>query len=187
MGKAWEKIDLEGGGLQAVNQQLVRRLKRRTTAYALWLGFPVGAHRLYLDSRPGSLAYTALTALAVIAWIAPVDPLWVWLPLAGEAGFAVFDLFWIERRIVALNKQIRMAAYLGGGAAPPPEYRGRYTEEAAANPELDEYVHAKEQERGGHQPVNEVKEPSRKKAPSFAEQEAMLRELAKRKRDRHGD
>lgn len=183
MSKAWEKIDLEGAGLQAVNQQLVRRLKRRRSAYLLWLLFPLGAHRVYLESRPGSLVYAALTAFALVAWIAPVDWRWALLPVTAALGFALYDLFWIDRRVVEINKQLRMAAYLGGGAAPPAGYRGRYTDDDAARSGLDEYVREKEQERGGHQPVDGRAAGPGKKAPSFAEQEAMLRELAKRKQN----
>lgn len=189
MAKAWEKIDLEGAGLQAMNQRLVQRLKRRPTAYALWLAFPLGAHRFYLESRPAGLAYLALSALAMIGWLAPFDTRWAVVPLAAAAMFALYDLFWIERRVVALNKQLRMAAYLGGGAAPPPGYRGRYTEdEATAAGELADYVREKERERAGHQPVDAAGETGRRqKAPSFAEQEAMLRELAKRRRKPDGE
>lgn len=180
MAKAWEKIDLEGAGLQSVNQQLVHRLKRRARAYALWLLFPLGAHRLYLQSRPFAVLYTALTALTIILWMAAPDPRWGLLPLAAAGLLALYDLWWIDGRITALNKQLRMELYLGAGAAAPPGYRGRYVDEPDESP-LEEYRREKEQERAGHQPVSGTATPSRK-APSFSEQEAMLRDLAKRRK-----
>jgi|GEM_PF-519387 len=181
--KAWQSIDLEGGGLQSVNQRLSTALRRRTPAYLLWLAFALGAHRWYLHSPRAALGYLALSVLALALWATGFGP-WAAAPLLGAAIWALADLFWIERRIVALNKELRMRIYLGAGAHAPPGYRGRYTDENT----IDDYVKEKEGERAGVQPVGrDSQSASTSRAPSFAEQEAMLRELAKRKRDKGKD
>jgi hypothetical protein len=81
-----------------------------------------------------------------------------WQPAAGWAAVAAMlvaaaaDAIWIDRRVTALNKRLRREVYLGHGAAPPEGYRGR-------DPE-----------------------PGTGRVASFAEQERLLRELARRKR-----
>lgn len=103
MKRSWKRLDLEGGGLQAANLRLARTLRRRGVAYALWLAFPLGAHRWYLKEPWGALAYCGLSAAAAF------------LPAlaAAAAAFALFDLWWIDRRVTALNKRLRMQAFLG--------------------------------------------------------------------------
>jgi len=192
MSESWKKFDLEGAGLQRLNMELARSLRKRSVAYLLWVLFPVGAHRAYLGERLGSLAYVVLTALTLILALA-LNPTLALAPLAVEGGFALFDLFWIERRLVAVNKQVRMDLYLGAGAAPPAGYQGRYGSrerdpEEGAEELLQDYVQVKETERGGHAPVSHDApgddSPRRSRMPSFAEQERMLRELGKsRKKD----
>lgn len=177
MKKAWEKIDLEGGGLQAVNQRLSRTMKRHSLAYALWLLFPLGLHRHYLAAHKSGLVFPALTLLALLGGTL-LHSLWALSPLLAVALFALYDLIWIDRQIVIQNKRIRMQVYLGTGAAAPAGYRGRYPEDTG----LDAYIREKEQERAGVQPVKTAPSAGQgRKAPSFAEQEAMLRELSKRR------
>jgi hypothetical protein len=148
----WRGRDLGGGGLQTANLELARRLKRRSRAYALLAVAPLGLHRAYLDSPRGAWAWRA-AGLAVVLLAA-------WAPAAGLAGAAVLivgavaDAFWIDRRITAVNKDLRRAVYLGHGAAPPPGFAGRDADGA----------------------------PNR--VPSFAEQERLLRELARRNPER---
>ena len=148
-GGGWQGRDLGGGGLQAANLALARRLKRRSRAYALLLVAPLGLHRRYLDSPGGAWAWRA-AGLAVAA-------LWWWHPAGGWAGTAALaaaalaDALWIDRRVTVLNKRLRREVYLGHGAAPPAGYEGRDPDAASG------------------------------RAPSFAEQERLLRELARRK------
>jgi hypothetical protein len=120
MGNAWKQQDLGGGGLQQANLKLARTLRKRRTAYALLALFPVGAHRWYLAEPAGALAYCALTALAFFAW-----------PFGAAAlAFAMFDAWWIDRRVTALNKRLRMAALLGAGPGAPADYAGRFGSDA---------------------------------------------------------
>lgn len=187
MSEAWKNIDLEGSGLQTANMRLARLLKKRAVAYALLAVFPLGLHRDYLQSQGPAWAYRAATVTAL-------GLLWYGMPwpasalLLGLLIAAAVDIRWIDTRIASINKQLRMAVLKSTGTAPPPGYRGRYTDDApAAADHLAEYIRVKERERGGHRPIDPAETPDPKsdaprRAPSFAEQEAMLRELYKSKK-----
>lgn len=176
MNGSWKRLDLEGGGVQAANLKLAQLLKRRPRAYALLALFPLGLHRGYLDEPRGAWGYRALACLAA----AGVAAGWGWLAWPAAAAlvaWALFDLHWIDRRIVALNKQLRMQVYLGQGPGAPRDFRGRYTDDP-----LEEYLQTKDAERpGGGAALSAA--PGRR-APSFAEQERLLRELARRRADK---
>jgi hypothetical protein len=152
--EAWRGLDLRGGGLQAANIRLAQALKRRPRAYSLLAAFPLGLHRVYLDDPRGAWLYRVASAIALalimLDWrlAAPVACL--------IAAALVHDFFWIERRIVALNKGIRTRVYLSQTAGAPRGFKGQYTDD-------DEAARAP-------------------RSPSFAEQEQLLRELAKRRR-----
>jgi hypothetical protein len=150
--EAWRGLNLGGGGLQAANIRLAQALKRRSRAYGLLAAFPLGLHRAYLDDPLGTWLYRVASAVAVAA--AVVD--WrLAVPVACLIVAAlVHDCFWIERRIVTLNKAIRVKVYLSQTPGAPRGFKGQYTDD-------DQPVRAQ-------------------RAPSFAEQEQLLRELAKR-------
>ncbi len=174
MSEAWKHLDLQGGGLQTLNLLMTRHQRRRGRAYLLWLGFPLGLHRFYLRS-PLAWLYPGLSLAAGIAATGP-GPAWAVALTLPLAGFAIYDLITLEAQVNAFNKALRMRLYLGQGATPPPGYRGRYGEEEHI---LEDYLEEKEQERPGHQaptaPGNTTVEG--KKVFSFAEQEALLREM----------
>ena len=191
MSKAWQKLNLEGGGLQAVNALLANEMRSRNRAYAAWILFPLGLHRFYLAEPRGGAAFLILSVITVgTAWLAPA---WWWLlPSALLALLAVYDLFWIDRQVVAYNKQLRMQLFLRKGKKPPRDYRGRYTDEKDAESitrDLADYQALKEDERAGHVPVERdgpgsPDQAKRRRQPSFNEQEALLRELARKRRQR---
>ena len=154
MSETWKRIDLEGGGLQAVNRRLAAALRRRRTAYLLWLAFPFGAHRFYLRSPLGGVAWCVASAASLAL-----------LRGAGGAGLAAVavllvlalaELWWIDRRITRLNKALRTQAYLGAAPGAPPGYRGRFGDGAEAA-------------------------QSSPRAAAFAEQERLLAEIERRK------
>lgn len=183
--RAWKKLDLQGQGLQNANRQLAALLKSRKTAYTLLLFFPAGLHRSYLEDRRTAWFYRLL-AVATIALFALGYRHAALLALLPMFGLALYDIRWIEGRISRLNKAIRMKVYLGQGHTAPRGFKGRYADDG-----LEQYLAQKEGERGGHAPVQPVTDtdtdrPAR--APSFAEQEAMLRELSKSggKKDQSG-
>ena len=180
MSSAWKQIDLAGGGLQSANLALTRRLKKRGIAYALWLaGLPLGLHAVYLRAWPRAALYLAAVGAIAALWALN------WPRTAGGIGavlalWALYDLVWIERRIVAINKEIRMAVYLRPNAGAPKNFRGHYRDD-----ELADYMAEKDRERAGHQPA--ARKPgagtpsASRRGASFAEQEALLRELAQHK------
>ncbi|MFA5170516.1 MAG: hypothetical protein WC426_03040 [Sulfuriferula sp.] len=179
MSNAWKKLNLEGEGLQTTNLKLVEQMKQRKLAYKLLAIFPLGLHRDYLDEIRGAWVYR-LATITIIALVILGHSMIGLALFAAIAAFAVYDIRWIEDRIAAINKALRIQAYKNKPATQMPKnYRGRYTDEG-----LDEYLQVKEQERGGH--VAPGKDPalnSRSRAPSFAEQEAMLNAMAKSKSD----
>ncbi len=178
MKNAWKRWDFEGFGLQSLNLALSRRLKRRPTAYGLWLGFPLGLHALYLGERRRAAAYCAASLLlAVLAATVP------WPYAAGLGGLmliaALSDLATLEARLTRINKALRMASFLRPNATPPAGYRGRYVD---TDTDLDDYLALKERERAGHPAKTEgPAAPTRGKTASFQEQEAALRAHIARK------
>ena len=116
MSDAWKRLDLGGDGLQAVNRRLARDLRRRPVAYALLVLFPFGAHRWYLREPVGALAYCTLGATA-LAW---------WPAAFAALAFALFDAWWIDRRVAEVNKSIRRRAWLGDRPPPPPGHGERF-------------------------------------------------------------
>ncbi len=158
--KAWERMDLGGGGLQAANIRLARRLKKIHIAYSLWPLFPLGAHAVYLGRPQRALAYAAMSAAAAVVYAASggSSPAAGLIPLAAAAGLALYDLFfWIPRRVVECNKAIRREVYLSQAPGAPQGFRGRF---------------GPQDPPGGGAP------------PSFAEQEAWLRAVAKKDTER---
>jgi hypothetical protein len=127
MGDAWKRLDLRGGGLQQANLSLAAALRRRSTAYLWWLAFPLGAHRAYLRERLGALGFAALSVAAAVAALLDAGALAIAIAVA-EAVWAAIDLIWIDRRVITLNKRLRMAAYLRPGPGAPPGFRGRLTD-----------------------------------------------------------
>ena len=191
MNEAWKNLDLEGEGLQTLSLRLSQQLKQRTRAYRLLLLFPLGLHRAYLDDNRGAWAYRLAFVLAVSAWLLR-RPCIGFSIILLMTGFAVYDIRWVEDRIARLNKAIRMAAWRSRPATAPAGFRGRYTDDspdeagqtdnASATP--DDWIRLKESERGGHvQPGRDPAYNSRMRAPSIAQQEALLRELARKRPD----
>lgn len=110
MSDAWKRLDLSGGGLQEANLRLAAALRRRRTAYLLWLAFPLGAHCAYLHDRAGAWAYRLASA-------ATLGLLWVDVRAAAGAALlvlaaALVDLARLDARLTKLNKTIRMQVYL---------------------------------------------------------------------------
>lgn len=195
MPKAWEKLDLQGAGVQSLQIRLRKLQKKTLWAYLLWLFFPFGAHRFYLQ-RPWAWVYPLCTALTIALGLSGM-PWAALLPgtiliLAG-AG----DLSRIRDWQTAYNKELRKAAWFSKQApAAPAHYAGRENDGPPTDQEWQEefqqYTRSKEAERAGHPPAGapEGKDPgskgpgakgftSGKRALSFAEQERLLTEMAK--------
>ena len=150
--QGWRRLDLGGGGLQHANLELARRLKRRSKAYSLLALAPLGLHRRYLDDRRGAWAWPF--GAAACAGLALLEPsLVAWIAAVFVAALG-YDAWWIDRRVTAENKRIRREVYLAQAAAPPPGFAGRALDER----------------------------DSRARVPSIAEQEQLLKDLARARR-----
>lgn len=161
MNPKWRELDLEGGGLQAANLRLARTLRRRTVAYGLMLAFPLGAHRWYLGEIRSAVLYPTLTALALGSWLAGITAITL-TALTALAALLGWDLYTLEDRIATVNKRHRMAVYLSQGSGAPAGFRGRF----------------------GGTDSDMAADAVHRRIPTLAEQEAMLRDLAvRRKKD----
>ncbi|MHB1951382.1 MAG: TM2 domain-containing protein [Acidiferrobacteraceae bacterium] len=178
MAKAWKKWDLGGGGLQSANLALARHRKRPLIAYLLWLLFPLGGHAWYLAAPVRGAVFLGFGLLALASVIAGHAEIGLFI-IAAEFLYAIRDLFWVDRRLVELDKQLRLALSLRPGSGAPPAFAGRYTDDG-----LDTYLAEKSSERAGHLPPGAASHHSssgNNRVPSFAEQEALLREHARGK------
>ncbi|EHQ51049.1 hypothetical protein ECTPHS_00070 [Ectothiorhodospira sp. PHS-1] len=160
MSKAWRQLDLKGAGLQQMNAEYIRDMRRPVVAYALMAAFPLGLHRFYLKEPLGGIAYLILS-LSLLLGVPIGAGIWLLLPALGLLGGAIFDLFWIDRRVTHLNKTLRMRHFLRPDHRPPPGYQGRGEEPGP-----------REARSTGAQPA------------SFNQQEAMLRALMKANKGR---
>lgn len=174
----WRRRDLGGGGLQAANLKLARLLKRRTIAYALLAGFPLGLHRLYLRSAGVAAAYTGATFCAGALALAGYETAAL---LAGAVllAAAIRDAVWIDARVTMLNKTIRQSVLLGQAAAPPPGFRGRNSGDVLAD-----YLATKDAEAHASRtaPSAAPIEDAGDRYPTLAEQERALAERGTRNR-----
>ncbi|WP_297364053.1 hypothetical protein [Acidiferrobacter sp.] len=175
MSNAWKQWDFSGAGLQSLNLELTKRLRKPRVAFGLWVGFALGLHAFYLHERPRAFGYltTSLT-LTVVALRGP------WPVTAGLGvlylAVALADLATLERRLTAYNKALRLHLSLRKGATPPPGFRGHYTDHDA---DIHDYVAVKEQERAGHSAKSTPAARSVGASQSFQQQEAALRAHAK--------
>ena len=161
MSDAWKHLDLGGGGLQNANLRLAALLKKRRTAWWLLCAFPLGLHHDYLADPRGAWSFRIVTLLAAGAlWFGSYAAA---IALAAVSLiWALLDTRWIERQLVKVNRQLRIRVYLGESRGAPAGFRGHYTDDEPA------------QNKPAHDPG---------RAPSFAEQERLLRELARKKPD----
>ncbi|MDA8361021.1 MAG: TM2 domain-containing protein [Gammaproteobacteria bacterium] len=175
MKRAWSHWNFEGQGLQTLNLELTRRLRQTRRAWLLWLLFPFGLHAFYLGEHRRAAAYLAAT-LVLIALLVSAPPMTGIAWGSAYALAALFDAFTIDRRVVAMNKKLRIALSFASGRSPPRGYQGRYT---GGDNDLGDYLQAKEQEQAGH--TTKRAAPLRTPGRSFAEQEALLREQLTRR------
>lgn len=177
MTNAWKQWDFSGLGLQTLNLELSKQLRRRPVAYGLWAGFPLGLHAFYLRERRRGFAY--LAASAFVATIALALP-WPFAALLGGVLLvaALWDLATLDGRLTAYNKAVRIALSLRKETAPPQGFRGRYTDE---DTDISDYLALKNREQAGHSTRSTIP-ASRTQSKSFQEQEAALRELMQREK-----
>ncbi|WP_414039907.1 TM2 domain-containing protein [Acidithiobacillus sp. M4-SHS-6] len=190
MPKAWEKLDLQGAGVQSLQIRLQKLQKKPLWAYLYWCLFPLGAHRFYLEE---SWAWAFPLVTAAIVALAVFGLFWEAIVLAVLLlGIALWDLSRISPWIGTYNKELRKATWFARQTpAAPANYQGRAdTGEASAQwqRELQNYTAIKESERAGHPAAQH--QPSfapGQRRMSFAEQERLLREIAGGAKDKAND
>jgi len=174
MSDYWKYQDLQGDGLQTINQQYSRLKLDAGRAYLYCLLFPIGAHQFYLRQSNRVLLYIFLSTSALTCYF--LIPLVMWLLVLIEIVILVFDIKNIETLVANHNKQLKMNLSLQSDAAPPQDYKGRYTEEEAP---IDDYLEIKNKEITAFE---KKKDPVKKsRVYSFSEQEKMLKQMKKKK------
>ncbi|MDH5258480.1 MAG: TM2 domain-containing protein [Gammaproteobacteria bacterium] len=169
MSEYWKTQDLEGNGLQTINQQYARLRRDIKTAYFLCVLFPFGAHQFYLKrARRGIIFLSLSIATAIIYNISS--------PIAGvfflaEIIILIVDIKNMDGEIISFNKNLKMSLSLQGNMAPPKDFKGRYNEETP----IDDYVKIKQNEITAFETKKSHSGKSR--IYSFAEQEALLKEI----------
>jgi hypothetical protein len=134
MKRKWQDLDLQGGGLQALNRRLAATLLKRRTAWLLAIPLPLALYHWYLGRRfQGAAHLAACCAAAILAAQGMNTAAAIVIGIATAAG--LLDLALMEHRIITANKAKRLAAYLGAGSAPPAGYRGRYTADVPDGPD----------------------------------------------------
>ncbi len=192
MPKAWEKLDLQGAGVQSLQIRLQKLQKKPLWAYLYWCLFPLGAHRFYLEA---AWAWTFPLVTAAVVVLAVFGLAWEAAAVGAlMLAVALWDLSRISQWISTYNKELRKASWFARQTpAAPAHYQGRSdTGEAPAEwqRELQNYTATKESERAGHpaaqNPANKGFAPGQRRM-SFAEQENLLREIANApKAESHG-
>jgi TM2 domain-containing membrane protein YozV len=184
MPKAWEKLDLQGAGVQSLQIRLQKLQKKPLRSYLYWCLFPVGAHRFYLE-QSWAWAFPLVSAGVIV--LAFLGLTWAAIGLAVVlCAVALWDLSRISRWISANNKELRKASWFAQQTpAAPSNYQGRV--DTGAQPaqwqrELQDYTQAKESERAGHPAANAPAQkgfgPGQRRL-SFAEQERLLAAMTK--------
>ena len=174
MPDAWKQLNLEGQGLQSLNLRLACQLKKARRAYALMALFPLGLHRAYLGDRRGAWRWRA--ASVSTGFLLLHEQPWGLAALAVLAIALLIDALRMEDRCAAYNRALRRQAYFSPGAKAPEGFRGRYTDAAADS--LQDYL--EEKDRESPSPHTAVTRAPGARAPSFNEQEAMLKKFARR-------
>ncbi len=184
MPKAWEKLDLQGAGVQSLQIRLQKLQKKSLRSYLYWCLFPVGAHRFYLE-QPWAWAFPLASAGVIM--LAFLGLIWGAIGLAVVlCAVALRDLSRVSLWISANNKELRKASWFAQQTpAAPPNHQGRVdTGEQLAQwqRELQDYTQAKEGERIGHLATNAPTQkgfaPGQRRL-SFAEQERLLAAMTK--------
>lgn len=175
MSDFWKNQNLDGNGLQTINQQYLRLKQEPKTAYLLSALFPLGVHQFYLRNTKRGALFLSISITAIIAyWLSPIVAAVIFL---AEFPLLFLDLKNTEDDVVSLNKALKMRLSLQTGTtAPPKDFRGRYHDDTP----IDDYVAIKNNEVTAF----ETKKGATKKSKiySFDEQEKLLKEMMKNKK-----
>ena len=173
MSDYWKTQDLDGDGLQTINQHYSRLRRESKTAYFLCILFPIGAHQFYLKAHKKGYTYLTLTVASLIALaFSSIAALIIFLT---EIIMLVIDAIQLEDRVNRYNKNLKMNLSLQTNTAPAKDYRGRYTDDSP----VEDYEKIKSNEITAFE--TKKNNDNKSKVYSFAEQEKLLREMSKEK------
>ena len=175
MSEYWKNQNLEGNGLQTINQQYSRLKREARTAYFLCTLFPFGAHQFYLKAPGRGILFLGLSISSVI--ILMFSPVTSIILLVAELLILAIDITKMDMKIVDFNKNLKMNLSLQTNTAPPKDFQGRYQNETP----IDDYVSIKNNEVTAFETKKNASEKGKSRVYSFAEQEALLKEMSKRK------
>ncbi len=153
MKKTWQLQNLEGNGLQSINLAYAAKRKNTRMAYTWATLFPLGAHQFYLGNTKRAATYILLSILLVIFITTStfVSAIIAFVEIILLTG----DVLGMEDRVNRFNKDLKLTLSLQQQNPVPPDFKGRYSDEDATPTD----------HRG-------------QKILSFAEQEALLKEMA---------
>jgi len=169
MSEFWKNQDLNGNGLQTINQQYSRLKRNNKTAYILAIFYPLGTHQFYLKAPKRGLVFLALSIAAGISY--GLSPLISGLLLLAQLPLLVVDIITTDKQVIAFNKKLKINLSLQTNTAPPEGFRGRYHDD---NP-IDDYLSIKENEITAFETQKSATKKPR--VFSFDEQEKRLKEM----------
>ena len=173
MSEYWKHQNLEGNGLQTINQQYARLSRNTKIAYILCLFFPFGLHQFYLKSFVRASLFLSLSMVAVGMYT--TSPLISSIFLLTEIILLAVDVFQIDKRVIDFNKNLKMNLSLQINSAAPKDFQGRYHDDSP----IDDYLSLKNNEVTAFE--TKENKTTKNRVYSFAEQEKLLKEMAKKK------
>lgn len=159
MAKNWQNMDLGAGGIQQINLQFLQQRKKLGTAIAFWCLLPFSAHRWYL--RHFKLAGLQYLLLVVGIVLFAASQTLALLTLGCLITWFAIDLFKLPNLVSDYNKQLRLRLYQQQSNGPSTQFTQRFDQQ-------DDQSHVTTQHN--------------QRIPSFAEQEALLKQLQQKEK-----
>ena len=160
MKKVWQQQVLDGDGLQSINLNYIAQKKDSKKAYLLAAFYLFGLHQFYLGNKKRGVVYCILTIAVLITMNFAV---FIGALIAFAQIIMMFiDVKQIENQVATFNKNLKMELAFQQNNKPPHSFKGRFVDDnAQANAD------------GSHQAIL-----------SFAEQEALIRQMNREKQNK---
>jgi len=179
MSEYWKHQNLDGNGLQTINQQYSRLQKNIRTAYFLCALFPLGVHQFYLKSAGRGTLFLGLSVITIILFAIPsISPIFASSLFLAEIALLGIDILKMDDQVIHFNKNLKMRLSLQTNTSPPEDFRGRYRDETP----IDDYVSIKNNEITAFETKKNGAGKSR--IFSFAEQEKLIKEMHQKKTEK---
>ena len=176
MSEFWKNQNLDGNGLQTINQQYARLKRESTTAYLLCALFPLGAHQFYLKAPARGILFLILSLASAAAFF--TSPLISTIIIGAELILLVVDIKNTDRNVVGFNKNLKMNLSLQSNTAAPKNFKGRYHDDTP----IDDYLSIKANEITAFE--TKKNRSGKPRVYSFDEQEKLLKEMNKKKKEK---